>query len=528
MTAAMEVRAVVSLVHGTYFLPTAATPQLLLLAVMLVYFVRTMRPRQRSTCARPPLPPGPAPRPVVGNLPEMLLQKPAFRWIHRMMKDMGTDIACIKLGCVHVIPITCPKIAQEVLKKQDNNFMSRPVTFASKTFSHGYMDATLSPNGHQWRKMRRASPPRSSVPPDSSGFKISRARSSSIVDVRRVARHYCGNITRRLIFNNRYFGDPRPNGGPGQLEVEHMDAVFTALGVLYAFCISDYLPWLVGLDLDGHEKIIKKATETVSRLHGTIIDERWRQWKFGERQELEDFLDVLISLRDPQGNSALTMEEVTVLTLGIAIATVDNPSNAVEWALAEMVNNPELLAKAVEEIERVVGRERLVQESDIPRLNYLKACLRDAFRLHPVAPFNVPHVALEDTTVAGFHIPKGSHVLLSRIGLGRNPNVWEDPLRFNPDRHIATHDLKAEVALTENDLRFIFFSTGRRGCIAASLGTAMSVMLFGRLLQGFTWTKPASMAAIDLSEGKHNIFMAKPLLLHAEPRLPAHLYYQAT
>jgi tyrosine N-monooxygenase len=204
-------------------------------------------------------------------------------------------------------------------------------------------------------------------------------------------------------------------------------------------------------------------------------------------------------------------------------AAMDNPSNAVEWALAEMVNKPEMLKKAVEEIDGVVGRDRLVQESDIPRLNYLKACIREAFRLHPVVPFNVPHVALADTTVAGYHIPKGSHVILSCIGLGRNPAVWDDPLRFNPDRHIPT-DPMADVTLTENDLRFISFSTGRRGCITASLGTAMSVMLFGRLLQGFSWSKPAGMVAVDLSESRHDIFMAKPLVLHAEPRLPAHLY----
>jgi tyrosine N-monooxygenase len=59
----------------------------------------------------------------------------------------------------------------------------------------------------------------------------------------------------------------------------------------------------------------------------------------------------------------------------------------------------------VEEIDGVVGRDRLVQESDIPRLSYLKACIREAFRLHPIAPFNMPHVALADTTVAGYHIP---------------------------------------------------------------------------------------------------------------------------
>src|SRR5438132_1690282 len=192
----------------------------------------------------------------------------------------------------------------------------------------------------------------------------------------------------------------------------------------------------------------------------------------------------------------------------ITFAAVDNPSNAVEWALAEMVSSPEVMEKAVAELDAVVGRDRLVQESDIPRLNYVKACIREAFRLHPVAPFNVPHVALADTIVAGYRVPKGSHVILSRTGLGRNPRIWEDPLRFSPDRHIAACDSgkPADVVLTENELRFISFSTGRRGCIAASLGTAMSIMLFGRLLQGFTWSKPAGVAAIDLSESTHDVF----------------------
>jgi tyrosine N-monooxygenase len=106
---------------------------------------------------------------------------------------------------------------------------------------------------------------------------------------------------------------------------------------------------------------------------------------------MEDFLDVLISLRDGNGDPLLTIEEVKAQVQDITFAAVDNPSNAVEWALAEMVANcPEVMAKAVAEIDAVVGKDRLVQESDIPRLNYVKACVREAFRLHPVAPFNIP------------------------------------------------------------------------------------------------------------------------------------------
>jgi len=89
-----------------------------------------------------------------------------------------------------------------------------------------------------------------------------------------------------------------------------MDAVFTCLGLLYAFCVSDYLPWLLGLDLDGHEKMVKEANKRVSGLHDEVIDERWRQWKSGERHEPEDFLDVLITLKDTHAKPLLTIEEV--------------------------------------------------------------------------------------------------------------------------------------------------------------------------------------------------------------------------
>ena len=90
------------------------------------------------------------------------------------------------------------------------------------------------------------------------------------------------------------------------------------------------------------------------------------------------------------------------------MAAVDNPSNAVEWALAEMINQPELLQRATEELDNVVGRDRLVQESDIPKLNYVKACAREAFRLHPIAPFNGHHVIMKDTMIGNYLIPKGS------------------------------------------------------------------------------------------------------------------------
>jgi phenylalanine N-monooxygenase len=212
----------------------------------------------------------------------------------------------------------------------------------------------------------------------------------------------------------------------------------------------------------------------------------------------------------------------------IMLASVDNPANNVEWVLSEMLNQPEVLQKAVDEIDRVVGKERWVQEYDIPELNYVKACAREGYRLHPVAPFNVPHVSMQDMIVAGYFIPKGSHVLLSRYGLGRNPRVWEEPLKFKPERHlIKKYESLAnckEVNLTENELRFISFSTGRRGCMGVQLGTSMNVMLLARLLQGFSWSFPPNVEEIDLSESINHLLKAKPLHACTKPRLAPKLY----
>jgi tyrosine N-monooxygenase len=310
---------------------------MLLVVITCIYLFERLRRKGKifsgtsSSAMTVPLPPGPSPWPVVGNLPAMMLHRPAFRWIHLVMKEMGTDIACFRLGGVNVVPITCPKIAREVLKTQDANFVSRPLSFASSVVSHGYVDAVLSPFGDQWKKMRRVLTSEIVCPSRHTWLHDKRAdeadnftryiysltgASGGIVDVRHVARHYCGNVIRRLVFGSRYFGEPQLDGGPGPLEVDHMDAAFTSLGLLFSFSIRDYLPWLLGLDIDGHEKMVKEVNARVNRLHDTVIDERWRQWNGGERkEELEDFLDVLISLEEGDGNPLLTINEIKALCM---------------------------------------------------------------------------------------------------------------------------------------------------------------------------------------------------------------------
>ncbi|KAK3441195.1 hypothetical protein EUGRSUZ_B01522 [Eucalyptus grandis] len=472
----------------------------LLFVVLTLFLIHIKKIKSRSIHkngkSEPQLPPGPAPWPIIGCVPEMLREKSTFRWIHCLVKEMDTDIACIRLGNVHVIPVTCPEIAQEFLKKHDATFSSRPTSMATRIYSRGYLTAGITPYGNQSKKMRRVlvsekiSPARHHWLMDKRTgeadnlvrYIYNRSKSSSgTVNVRTVTRQYTGNVIRKLVFGKRCIGVERADGGPTIAEEEHVEAIFTIIKYLYALCISDYFPWLVGLDLDGHEKFVNEAVRTVNNYHDPIIDSRIKKWRsFGNSNEEStidephDLLDVLITLKDSEGKALLTPKEIKAQITEIMFASVDNPSNAVEWVLAEMINQPEILKTAMEELDRVVGKERLVRECDIPHLNYIKACIREAFRLHPIAPFVPTHMAMSDAIVSGYFIPKGSHVLLSRLGLGRNPKVWNKPLEFRPERHFTSGS--TEVQLIEPDLHFISFSTGQRGCVALMLLARMNFM----------------------------------------------------
>jgi len=215
---------------------------------------------------KPNLPPGPKPWPIVGNLPEMLASKPAYKWIHNLMKQMNTEIACIRLGNAYVIPVTCPTIATEFLRKQDATFASRSLSVSTDLITSGYSTTIFVPFGEQWKKMKKIvtnhllSPhkhlwlhgKRTEEADNLMFYVYNKCKMvddgvSGLVNLRTAARHYCGNLIRKITFNSRYFGDGREDGGPGFEEVEHVDSIFDLLNYIYSFSVSDYMPCLARL-----------------------------------------------------------------------------------------------------------------------------------------------------------------------------------------------------------------------------------------------------------------------------------------
>ncbi|KAF2323576.1 hypothetical protein GH714_036192 [Hevea brasiliensis] len=163
----------------------------------------------------------------------------------------------------------------------------------------------------------------------------------------------------------------------------------------------------------------------------------------------------------------------------------------VEWALSELLRKPEIFEKATEELDRVIGRERWVEEKDIVNLPFIDAIAKETMRLHPVAP-------MED------------------------PSIWDNPNEFCPERFLGKGiDVKGQ------DFELLPFGAGRRMCPGYPLGIKVIQTSLANLLHGFKWKLPGDMKKEDLN--MEEIFGLStprkfPLLVVAEPRLPSHVY----
>ena len=177
--------------------------------------------------------------------------------------------------------------------------------------------------------------------------------------------------------------------------------------------------------------------------------------------------------------------------------------------MAELLQHPETMEKACKELEEVVGKDNIVEEFHISKLHYLDAILKETLRLHPALPLLVPRSPCTTQTISEYTIPKGSRVLFNVWAMQRDPEAWENPLEFQPERFLldaGRGDFKG------NNYSFLPFGSGRRVCPGIPLAEKMVLYVVSTLLHSFEWNIPHG-TTLDLSEKFGFVTkMQKPLI----------------
>ncbi|CAL5429722.1 unnamed protein product [Camellia sinensis] len=208
--------------------------------------------------------------------------------------------------------------------------------------------------------------------------------------------------------------------------------------------------------------------------------------------------------------------------MDMVVGGIDTTSNTVEFALAEMMKKPQVLRKAQQEVETVVGKDNIVEESHIHKLPYLYAVMKETLRLHPALPLLVPHCPTESCIVRGYTVPKGARVFVNVWAVHRDLSVWKNPLEFDPERFLG--DSKWDYS--GNDFNYFPFGPGRRICAGTAMAERMFMFSLASLVHSFDWKLPEG-EKLDLEE-KFGIVLKKkvPLVAIPTPRLSDPVLYE--
>ena len=177
--------------------------------------------------------------------------------------------------------------------------------------------------------------------------------------------------------------------------------------------------------------------------------------------------------------------------------------------MAELLHNPEALLKAKLELEQTVGKCKPIEESDITRLPYLQAVVKETLRLHPAVPLLLPRKATKDVAIAGFTVPKGAQVFVNVWAIGRDESTWDKPHSFMPERFLGL-----DVDFKGRNFELIPFGAGRRICPGLPLAIRMLHIMLGSLINSFDWKLENE--NMDMEE-KFGLTVQKAQPLHVVP-----------
>ncbi|KAL5788471.1 hypothetical protein ACOSP7_005420 [Xanthoceras sorbifolium] len=209
------------------------------------------------------------------------------------------------------------------------------------------------------------------------------------------------------------------------------------------------------------------------------------------------------------------------LLQGLILGGSDTTTGTLTWGLSLLLNNRHVLKKAQDELNLHVGKHRQVDESDIKNLIYLQAIVMETLRLYPAVPLSGPREAMEDCTIAGYHIPAGTRLVVNLWKLHRDPRIWLNPSEFVPERFLNEH---ANLDVRGLQFEFLPFGSGRRKCPGISLALQVLHLTLARLLHAFELGTVKD-TTVDMSEGPGlNVPKATPLEVILSPRLPSMLF----
>ncbi|PIL24686.1 cytochrome P450 [Ganoderma sinense ZZ0214-1] len=472
------------------FLPTVPTLAGIVIAFAFLYsrYLAAWRARSR----RLPLPPGPKPLPIIDNM----LDWPTNRqWV--VFRDMCAqygDILHLKILGQHIVVLGSPEAISELLEKRSANTSDRPQVPLMELTG---IDASFSamPYGQWWRRHKRAFWQHFNPGAIPSYQPIQRRGAHKFLnkllktpsELRDHIRFTFSATIVKVVFGIDVADDGDEIMAIVEAALEWVGETFTPGKYLIdALPILQHVPtWVPGATV---QRLIVYWRSTIMRLK----EEPYRLVKaaMSRNEATESMVSQLIA-RMIGGGDDPSAEDAETIIQNVAMVAVEAASDTmfstVQTIFVAMSLYPEVQRKAQAELDAVVGPNRLPDFEDRDALVYVNAIIKEALRWQNVLPFVLPHMTLEEDEYRGYFIPGGTLLIPNVAAYMHDPNVYEDPDIFRPERFIR--DGRLDFSAAPDPAKFIF-GFGRRICPGRHFGMNGLFINVASVLHVFNITPP--------------------------------------
>ncbi|XP_051150816.1 cytochrome P450 81C13-like [Andrographis paniculata] len=487
---------------------------LLFLPILLFHLLklRSSRPSLSSppSCGRP--------LPIVGHL--HLIKDPLQQALTELGSRHGT-IYSLRLGSRSCVVVSSPSAIEECFTKNDVVLANRPRTVAGDRLTYNYSTFAFSPYGHTWRVLRRLSVVEM--------FSSNRLQNSAAlrqeeirvfvrelaklcksewqkVDLNYLFSAYGFNLIMRQIAGSRCVAEEEICGKLGPENVKRIRGLFFS-SVNFGVC--DFFPFLRWIGYKGVEKkIISLHEKRDTYLQGLIDEFKGRDNNGFPEKPSRILIETLLSLKESEPEF-YTNDIIKSLLGTMIIAGTETSAVTMQSAMSLLLSHPDELNKLRQEIDANIGHNRLINEADLPNLPYLRCIINETLRLHTTVPLLLPHYSSEQCTVGGYTIPKDTTLLVNAWGMHRDPQVWDEPHHFKPERFHCMN-LEKEISY-----KFVPFGVGRRTCPGAGMAMRTISLALGAFVQCFEWKMVSELAQGVHSKSSPGVILPMPNHLEA-------------